>query len=70
MFRYANKKRLEGENDFTNDIDMYYREVLSNNMDEEPYTKKSFTKKFARLIREYVESDPREKNRMDAFLNR
>ena len=66
LFQYAGKRREEGVYDMTEILDGFYRERL---MAEEASNgnKNGLSKRFRRLVNEYVETDPRYQSKIDKF---
>jgi len=64
---YARIKRDEGVYDFTEVLAGFYKQLLDSSYTDEATSKNTFTKRFIKLVKEYVETDPRYQGRMDSY---
>ena len=68
LFEYAVRERDRGVYDFTEIISGFYRK-LDLEYNDIP-TRNSFTNRLLRIMKEYVEIDPRFQGRMDNYLSK
>ncbi|MGQ9719445.1 MAG: hypothetical protein ACUVWK_06395 [Nitrososphaerales archaeon] len=64
---YAKIKRDEGVYDFTEILSGFYKQLLNHGYADDANTTNTFTKRFMKLVKAYVETDPRHQSRMDGF---
>ncbi|MEM3538448.1 MAG: hypothetical protein QW193_04380 [Nitrososphaerales archaeon] len=67
LLNYAKVKRDEGVYDFTEILAGFYKRLLNHGYDNEANSKNAFTKRFMKLVKEYVETDPRYQSKMDSY---
>ena len=68
LFEYAVRERDRGVYDFTEIISGFYRK-LDLEYNDIP-TRNSFTNRLLRIMKEYVETDPRYQGKIDNYLNK
>ena len=67
LFVYAQGKREEGMRDFTEILAHFYEDVLRTNEAENQIRKESNFRRFAALVKDYIETDPKKQSRIDNF---
>ena len=65
LFEYAVRERDRGVYDFTQVIDGFYRKTDTGNNGNS--MRNSFTNRLLKMMKDYVETDPRAQLRMDQF---
>jgi len=67
---YAKTKRDKGIYDFTEILSGFCKQLLDRGYTDEVNNRNSFTKRFMKLVKEYVGTDPRYQSRMDQYALR
>ena len=65
LFEYATVERDKGIRDFTEIISGFYARV--NFAHDDNSQGNSFTKRFTKMMKEYVETDPKYQSRLDEY---
>jgi len=68
LLNYAKVKRDEGVYDFTEILAGFYKQLLAIGYAENTTNRNNVTKRFMKLVKEYVETDPRYQSKMDEFV--
>ena len=67
MLDYAKVKRDEGVYNLTEILAGFYKQLLDSGYKDDATNRNTFTKRFMKLVKEYVETDPRYQSRMDNY---
>ena len=63
-FEYARRERERGVYDFTQIVHGFYRKL---SLEYDDSTRNTLTRRLIRMMKEYIETDPRYQSRMDEF---
>ena len=67
LFSYACKRREVGVYDFNEILTSFDRDVLRIIESENLPSRNNFAKRFTKLVREFIETDPRYQSKNDSF---
>lgn len=69
LLNYARVKRDEGVYDFTEILAGFYKQLLDTGYADGTISRNNFTKRFIKMVKEYVEIDTRHQSRMDKYVS-